>query len=112
MTLTLIAPLEVLGYTLPESLWPDISEGKMFANWLRQEYSIEAADLPTYRHVFEDGRRAVFARAYPETLLGDFRRHVREVWMPMRSIPYFKERDRDALPYLFRLLPPPEKKAG
>jgi hypothetical protein len=24
----------------------------------------------------------------------------------------FKERDRDALPYLFRLLPPPEKKAG
>ena len=110
MTLTLIAPLEVLGYTLPESMWPDISEGKMFASWLRQEYGIEAADLPSYRHVFEDGRRAVFARAYPEQLLGDFRRHVREVWMPTRSISYFKERDPGALAYLPRLLPPPKGK--
>ena len=112
MTLTLIAPLEVLGYTLPESMWPDISEGKMFANWLRQEYDIETADLPTYRHIFEDGRRAVFARAYPERLLGDFRRHVREVWMPMRSLAYFRERDREALPFLMRLLPAPATKAG
>ena len=112
MTLTLIAPLEVLGYTLPESMWPDISEGKMFASWLRQEYDIETADLPTYRHIFEDGRRAVFARAYPERLLGDFRRHVREVWMPMRSLASFRERDREALPFLMRLLPAPATKAG
>ena len=106
MTLTLIAPLEVMGYTLPESMWPDISEGKMFANWLRRQYGIETVDLPSYKHEFEDGRRAVFARAYPEALLGDFRRHVREVWMPQRSIDYFRERDPGALVYLPRLLPP------
>lgn len=112
MTLTLIAPLEIQGYTLPESLWPDISEGKMFANWLRIEYGIRSDDLPSYRHAFEDGRRSVSARAYPEQLLGDFRRHVREVWMPTRSVGYFKERDSTAIPFLMRLLPPPQKKAG
>ena len=67
MSLTLIAPLEVLGYALPESLWPDISEGKMFANWLRRKYGIETADLPSYHHKFEDVRRAVFARPTPRT---------------------------------------------
>src|SRR5262245_66330031 len=88
------------------SLWPDISEGKMFANWLRQEYGIETNDLPSYKHEFEDGRRAVWARAYPEALLPDFRRHLREVWIPYRSVSYFRERDPAALPYLTRLLPP------
>lgn len=41
MTIALIAPLELAGYTLPETLWPDISEGRMFANWLRKEHDIE-----------------------------------------------------------------------
>jgi hypothetical protein len=110
MTLTLVAPLEVMGYTLPEKLWPDISEGRMFASWLRLEYGIKATDLPTYKHIFEDDRWPVYARAYPERLLGDFRRHVREVWMPTRSVSYFKERDSVALPFLLQLLPPPSKK--
>ena len=112
ITLTLIAPMEVMGYTLPERLWPDISEGLMFASWLRLKYGIETSDLPMYKHVFDDGRRPVMARAYPERLLGDFRWHMREFWMPKRSIAYFKERDATAIPYLTRLLPPPEKKAG
>jgi hypothetical protein len=107
MTLTLIAPLEVMGYSLPESMWPDISEGRMFAGWLRIEHGIEPNDLPTYRHVFEDGRFPVSARAYPEALLGDFRRHLREVWMPKRSIAYFRERDPKAVEFVTRLLPAP-----
>lgn len=111
MTMTLIAPLELMGYTLPESLWPDISEGKMFANWLRT-HGIEPKNLPTYRHEFEDGRKAVYARAYPEHLLANFRQHMRAVWLPTRSIGYFKERDPAALPYLPRLLPPPKNGAA
>lgn len=111
MTLMLIAPLELMGYTLRESLWPDISEGKMFASWLRA-HGVEPKELPTYRHEFEDGRKAVYARAYPEHLLANFRQHMREVWLPTRSIGYFKDRDPAALPYLPRLLPPPEKKAS
>ncbi len=112
MTIALIAPMEIMGYTLPEKLWPDISEGRMFAKWLREEHDIEPNDLPTYRHEFEDGRKDVYVRAYPEGLLGEFRRHLREYWLPERSIGYFKKRDPKALEYLPRLLPPPKKKAS
>jgi hypothetical protein len=107
MTMALIAPLEMSGYTLPETLWPDISEGRMFADWLRKEHDMEPKGLPTYRHVFEDGRRPVEARVYPERLLPHFRQHVRVFWMPRRSIKYFQERDPAALPYLTKLLPAP-----
>ncbi|MFA7306400.1 MAG: hypothetical protein WC026_06970 [Hyphomicrobium sp.] len=48
ITLALIAPMEVIGYTLPERLWPDISEGLMFASWLRLKYGIETRSLPMY----------------------------------------------------------------
>lgn len=32
----LIAPMEAQGYTQPERLVPDISEGRMFSQWLRE----------------------------------------------------------------------------
>ena len=106
MTIALVAPLEMFGYTLPERLWPYISEGRMFSDWLRNEHGIEPKDLPTYRHEFEDGRRATNARAYPFGLLGHFRVHMHEVWIPKRSMAYFKERDPAALEYLPKLLAP------
>lgn len=112
MTITLVAPLEIMGYTLPESMWPDISEGRMFAGWLRREHGIEPSDLPTYRHEFEDGRKPIYARAYPDELLGAFRIHMREVWMPQRATAYFKERDPVALDYLPKLLPSPDSEAA
>src|SRR4051812_39687430 len=30
----LVAPMERVGYCLPENMLPDISEGRMFARWL------------------------------------------------------------------------------
>lgn len=112
ITLALIAPMEITGYTLPERMWPDISEGRMFAKWLREEHGIDPNILPTYVHEFEDGRKPVKARAYPEYLLADFRRHFREEWLPNRSADYFRRRDKTALSYLPRLLPAPDKKAS
>lgn len=107
LTITLIAPLEIYGYTLPERLWPDISQGKMFAKWLREK-GIDTDNLPTYTHVFEDGRFPVQAKAYPNELLAEFRRHFSEVWMPKRAVSYFQEKDTNALSYLPRLLGAPE----
>lgn len=112
MTLGLIAPLEMMGYTLPEHMWPDISQGRMFAKWLREEQGLEPRTLPKYLHVFEDERRPVRAVAYPETLLHPFRVHFREVWLPQRSMQYFRERDKKALEFLPRLLPKPDTKAS
>jgi KilA-N domain len=40
MTTLLIAPMEIMGYTLPEHMLPDISNGKMFCKWLRDVHGI------------------------------------------------------------------------
>lgn len=103
MTQLLIAPMEIMGYTLPEHMLPDISHGKMFCKWLRDVHEIDTDALPTYMHVFEDGRR-VWPKAYPEQLLADFRRHFREEWLPNRAIDYFRGRDSEALQYLPKLI--------
>lgn len=106
LTQALIAPLEIMGYSIPEHMMPDISHGRMFCKWLREEHRIDTDALPTYTHVFEDGRR-VPAKAYPELLLHHWRRHFREEWLPNRAIKYFSGRDSAALEYLPKLLPPP-----
>lgn len=103
----LIAPLEQQGYTLPETMVPDISQGKMFAKWLRDEKGVDTSALPTYRHTYADGRTCD-AKLYPIEMLEDFRRHFFETWMPQRSQSYFRERDPNALPFLDRIaLAPP-----
>ncbi len=56
MVFGLIAPLEKQGYTLPDNMLPDISEGKMFCKWLRDVHGIDTDALPTYRHAYADGR--------------------------------------------------------
>jgi len=114
MTNTLIAPLEVRGYTLPESMMPDISQGRMFCKFLRDQLGIDTDALPTYTHEFE-GRASVEAKLYPIEFLVEFRNYINQVWMPERAAGYFSERDPLALPMLDQLLmignTPPANKA-
>lgn len=110
LTMALIAPMEAMGYTLPEKMVPDISHGLMFCSWLRKQ-GIDTDALPKYTHVYEDGRR-VQAKAYPEGLLAAWRKHFREEWLPNKAIPYFTGRDNAALAYLPKLLPAPRGKAA
>lgn len=105
----LIAPLEDKGYELPDKLVPDISEGRMFARWVRDEKGLEPNDFPTYTHTYPDGRSIPNVKLYPNSLLGDFRDHFYNVWIREKATKYFKERDTNALPYLEKVvaeLPP------
>jgi hypothetical protein len=102
MTIGLIAPLEQMGYTLPDRMLPDISEGKMFSGWLRKN-GHDPESMPSYRHTYEDGR-VVPARAYPNRVLEPFRSHFGSIWMPQRAISYFGERDPSAVPHIENLL--------
>jgi hypothetical protein len=111
MTQVLIGPMEIMGYTLPEHMLPDISEGKMFCKWLRNKHGIDTNQLPTDLHHFEDGR-VVPAKAYPDDLLGAFRKHLREEWFPLHAEEYFRKRDAAALPYLPRILARPAPRAA
>lgn len=107
ITLNLIAPLEEAGYTLPENLVPDISEGKLFCKWLREKKGIEPNNFPMYDHEYPDGR-VVQAKLYPVEFLDDFRRHFHEVWLVEKAGKYFGDRDSLALEYVESLrLPSP-----
>ena len=105
LTLSLIAPLEAKGYTLPDNMVPDISQGKMFAKWVRDKYNVDTATLPTYKHEYADGR-VVDAKLYPVGFLDEFRKHFNEVWMPQKATEYFSSRDVQALPYLEKIVSP------
>ncbi|RAO74956.1 KilA-N domain-containing protein [Dyella jiangningensis] len=105
LTISLIAPLEDQGYTLPDNMVPDISQGKMFAKWLREKYDVDTDTLPTYKHEYADGR-VVDAKLYPVGFLDEFRKHFHEVWMPTKATEYFGMRDQKALPYLEKIVSP------
>lgn len=108
----LIAPLEDKGYELPDKLVPDISQGRMFADWVRKIKGLEPNDFPTYTHTYPDGRSIPNVKLYPNFLLGDFRDHFHNVWLKERAAKYFNEKDKNALPYLqemVKLLPASKK---
>ncbi|MCF7498993.1 hypothetical protein [Pseudoalteromonas sp. L1] len=108
ITLNLIAPLEEAGYTLPEKLVPDISEGRLFCKWLRENRNVEPNSFPVYDHEYPDGR-VVQAKLYPTEYLDDFRRHFHEVWITEKAGKYFADRDTVALEFVENLaLPAPQ----
>ncbi|MGM8929964.1 KilA-N domain-containing protein [Salinicola halophyticus] len=105
LTLNLIAPLEQAGYTLPQAMVPDISEGRIFCKWLRDNRGIEPNTFTTYAHTYPDGR-SVQAKLYPIELYEDFKRHFNEVWLPQHAPRYFGQRDQQALSFVATLLLP------
>lgn len=104
VVLNLIAPLEDIGYHLPDNMIPDISQGKMFARWVREDKKMEPNDFPTYTHTYPDGRRYDGVKLYPNYLLADFRKHFFDVWMRKKAYDYFAERDTNSLPYLAEMI--------
>lgn len=103
LSIVLIGPLESLGYRLPPEIVPDISSGRIFCKWLRDAKGIDTDALPFYFHRYPDGR--IFpAKLYPEELLPDFRRHIREVWLPQHATEYFRKRDGAALQFLPKVI--------
>jgi hypothetical protein len=96
--------MEDLGYELPDSLVPDISEGRMFAQWVRHEINLEPNDFPTYKHTYPDGRVIPNVKLYPNFLLGDFRDHFYNVWLKDRAAEYFSKKDKNAIPYLQKMI--------
>ena len=99
----MVAPLEEAGYTLPDNMVPDISQGQIFSNWLRKNRGVEPKDFPSYSHEYPDGR--VFnARLYPNEYLPDFKAHFNEIWIPNHAPKYFQKRDAKALSLITKIM--------
>ncbi|TLS18878.1 MAG: KilA-N domain-containing protein [Betaproteobacteria bacterium] len=98
----LFGPLHNLGFEIPKGWVPDISVGKLFCAWLREQHGVDTDSLPTYRHDYLDGR-IVEPKLYPDEWLAEYRRWFRSVWLPEHGVRYFKKKDPSSLMYLDKL---------
>lgn len=86
-----------------KTITPDISVGKYFSKFLRENNSDLWDKHKTYKHHFPDGR-VVDAYMYPIEALPMFIRYVNERWLYEYAENYFRKRDPLALDYLPKLL--------
>ncbi len=99
----LLAPIDDAGIRIPVKMTPDISTGRMFSGYLR-ENGFNPDDMPHYEHEFTDGRQSVRARLYPIELLSDFKIWLHNEWLPKKAKSYFQERLPQAIPHIQHLL--------
>ena len=109
MYVRLYAELEKVGYSIPnkgeggKQLMPDISVGRGFARFLKENKSEHWNTHKKYTHTFPDDRQ-VEANMYKIDALPMFIRYVNERWLFENASDYFKTRDPIALEYLPKLL--------
>lgn len=84
---------------------PDVSVGRLFADWLRAHHPQRAGRHKCYSHKTDEWEGE--ARQYPRDMLPLYIEFIDDVWIPQHSERYFNTRDPAALPYLTRLLPKP-----
>lgn len=107
--------LEKVGYQIPDksidgkAMMPDISVGKGFADFLRENDSHFFEEHKSYMHTFPDGRE-VRANMYHIKALPLFIQYINEKWIPENAQDYFKKRDPIALDYLPKILGDGRKK--
>lgn len=107
---TLGTELSKYGYDIPDKgidgkgLYPDISVGKTFANYLKRINHPDKDRYKHYRHSFLDDRFDCDARMYHLDLLPAFRNFVFDEWVPKYASEYFKKKDPKALEYIPKLL--------
>jgi len=108
---TLNAELEKVGYQIPDKdvngvgIYPDISVGQIFANYLRKIHPELIKQAKTYKHSFPDNRPDVDAKMYPIEMLSIFRRFIYDKWIPEHSQRYLGKKDPKILDYLPKLMP-------
>lgn len=98
----------ILADTAPDGkeLRPDVSVGKTFPKWLKSNYPLKADYYKMYSHKLPDGS-FVDARQYRNDMLEIFIEFIDDEWLPNCAPKYLESRDRKALSYLPKLLPPP-----
>jgi len=94
----LYGKFEQAGYKIPNKAFdgkeirPDVSVGKMFANFLRANHSEYSNDYKMYSYIFPNGIK-VKARQYKNNLLPLFISYIYGHWIPTQAERYFKLRD-------------------
>jgi len=104
-TVELISQLEVHGYEFPDHLIIDISIGKCWCNYMRNELGIDPDDVcMKYNHWYPGQPHPVKARIYPLQLLPTFRSWFDICYSRQQMLQYMKKNAPEALPAVNRFL--------
>jgi len=105
----LMADFEDAGYSLPLGSVPDISVGRYFCQYLRDNgYDTNNPSfVRKYQHRYPDDR-VVEANIYCIDLLPMFRLWFERTYVQVHLVKYLKVKDRQALPSLCKMLGLPE----
>jgi len=109
LVIRLYGRLEMVGHVMADKgkdgkeLRPDVSVGRLFADWLRKRHPKLADSFSLYWHKTPEAE--IQARQYPLSMLPFYIEFVDSTWLPEHSEGYFRTRDPAALPFLPKLLP-------
>lgn len=105
MTINLVAKLEEYGYALPEGKILDISIGKCWAAYMRNQLKINPDNVAQkYKHYYPGWAHPIEANIYPVSLLIPFQEWLQSIYKPIKLPAYFKNSDPTALPAVERML--------
>lgn len=105
--------LEQVGYVMKDrssdgtELRPDVSVGRLFAEFLRDKHPDVEHEFSYYKHWTQQAE--IDARQYANSMWPIFIEFVDTIWIRQHAERYFRARDPAALPYLPKLLPNPDK---
>ncbi|MDN3581949.1 BRO-N domain-containing protein [Mucilaginibacter flavus] len=100
---------EQVGYQIPNKAFdgkeirPDVSVGRLFSQYLKDNYPSITDTHKMYSHKFPNGM-TVDARQYKNEILPVFIKFIDEVWMPQCAAKYLGDRDKLSLEFLPKLL--------
>lgn len=109
MAVRLHGRLEMVGHLMADTapdgkeLRPDVSAGRLFSEWLKENHDAVADCYSMYIHWTP--KREFEARQYPTHMLPLFIEFLENVWIPERSRDYFISRDPEAIRHLPKLMP-------
>lgn len=113
LTVRLWGRLEMAGHIMADrapdgkELRPDVSVGRLFADWLKANQPEMTGHISYYIHKTPEWEGE--ARQYPRNMLPAYLDFIDNVWIPEHAERYLSQRDAAALPYLQALLPSPDK---
>lgn len=104
-TVELVSQLELHGYEFPDHLTIDVSIGKCWCNYMRNELQIDPDDVcETYKHWYPGQPYPVRARIYPLQLLPEFRSWFDVCYSRNQMLRYLKKNAPEALPSVNKFL--------
>lgn len=87
----LMRDLEAKGVPLHDKATIDISVGRAWCDWLRENENYDTSNLEQYLHCYPDKRGEQLANIYPFDLLGKFRQWLEDTYIPDKFPAYVRK---------------------